>query len=142
MKLCVILIDGDTCIYRNMNELDNKQKDVTDDETTKRIEQALKQDRLGVWPSIIGIGGTLGVFLNILFREWDAYINIGSVSIYLWELCLFFLAIAIAFVPASVKDARCLADEKQIPSVKSYTLGIIMRFLIAGTVLIIITKLL
>lgn len=125
-----------------MNELDNKQKDVMDDETTKRLEQALKQDRLGGWPSFIGLAGTLGVFLNILFREWDAYINIGSVSIYLWELCLFFLTIAIAFVPASLKDGRCLVKGEPIPSVKSYTLGIIMRFLIAGTVMIILTKLL
>lgn len=125
-----------------MNKSDNKQNNVTDAETTMRLEQAFKQDRLGGWPSIIGLAGTLTVFLNILFRDWDAYINIGSVSLYLWDLCLFFFAIAVAFLPASLKDGKRLAEGKQKPSVKSYTRGIIMRFLIAGVVIIIVTKLL
>ncbi len=121
-----------------MKESERKQETVTDAETTTRLEQAFKQDRLGGWPSIIGLAGTMIAFLNMLFKGWEEYINIGSVSLYLWELCLFFFAIAVAFVPASLKDAKCLAEGKPRPSVQSYGKGVAIRSAIAASVIIII----
>lgn len=121
--------------------VDNPEKDpnnTAEEEETKRLEQALKQDRLGGWPAIIGIGGTLACFINMIFRGWDAYINIGSASLYLWELCLLFLAITVAFLPASIKDARYLAAGKQRPSIGSFSKGILTRLLIAATVIVLI----
>lgn len=110
----------------------------SENEETKRFEQALKQDRLGGWPAIIGIGGTLAFFINMIFNGWDAYVYIGSTSLYHWEFCLFFTAITVAFLPASIKDARYLATGKQRPSTISFSKGIIIRLLIAVTVIVLI----
>ena len=117
---------------------ENEQNNLTDAENTKRLEQALKQDRLAGWPSIIGVAGTIAFLVNMAFRGWDAYVNIGSVSLYLWELCLYCLAITVAFVPASLKDATCLAAGKPRPSIQSYGKGIAVRFFIAVVVIIVI----
>lgn len=128
--------------FKIMHEPENKPKDTTETEDVKQLEQALKQDRLGGWPSIIGVAGTIALFLNMLFRGWDEYVNIGSASLYLWELCLYFFAIAVAFLPASLHDAKCLAAGKQRPSIQSYIKGIVIRLLIAVVVIIIIYQLL
>lgn len=114
-----------------------KSENKKNTETTKRLEQAFKQDRLGGWPSIIGLAGTITFFLHMLFSGWDAYIIIGSVRPYLWELCLFCFTIAVAFVPASLKDARYLSEGKPRPSVQSYGKGIAIRFSITASVIFI-----
>lgn len=120
---------------------EHKTNDMPEAKEAKRLEQALKQDRLGGWPSIIGVGGTLAFFLNMVFKGWDAYVNIGSTSLYLWELCLCFLAIAVAFLPASIKDAQCSAAGKQRPSMGSFSKGIIVRLLISVAALVLIYQL-
>lgn len=122
-----------------MSDSENKNN-IEDVEMTKRLERAFKRDRLRGWPSIIGISGTIAILVNIIFKGGDEYINIGSNSIYLWELGLYFLAISFVFLPASIKDAKCLASGKERPSTVSYIVGIALRLFIACVVIFVFFK--
>lgn len=80
-----------------MYDTENKKEHITQEKETSQLEPALMYYGLGGWSAIIGVGGTLAFFINMIFRGVGAFIKIGSASFYIWELCLFyFIVIAIA----------------------------------------------
>ena len=108
----------------------------TDEPFNQRLQTAMKNDRFKSWPATIALGGLIAIALRLAFGEFDAYIDVGSKSIYLWELGLFFLSLTIAFLPASLRDAVLAAEGKPLPSTSRYIRGILIRFV--ATILLIV----
>lgn len=111
-------------------------RSAADEPFDQRLQNAMKNDRFKGWPSAIAVGGLIAIALRLAFGEFDAYIDVGSKSIYLWELGLFFLSLTIAFLPASLRDAVLRAEGKPLPSSSRYIRGILIRFV--ATILLIV----